>query len=445
MKKILCSLIAAILLLSAFSEISMKKVLAEVDGPEVYGAAYCVMNADTGDVILSKNQNEKMYPASITKVMTALIVIEECEDLEDVITFSNTALQISSISSTLQPRAREGERMTVKDALYGLMLTSANECGNALAEYNAGSIQAFVGKMNERAQQLGAVNTHFMNTHGLHDENHYTTAYDMALIFQEAIKNETFTEISGTGNYYIPKTNKEDTRFCESGHRMVLGTMPCEGVFCGKSGRTNEAGRTLLTAAKRDGVTVITSLLKSNENNFYNDTQILMEYGYGILDGKYEPVAWTPVNDKVWATMDVKIRQYPSGYAQQAGVLEAGQSIQRVAVYGNWSRVRFGQAECYIDSEYLLNDKDQADAIRASYEADKLAAEQSTEEMAVETTVSQEAGQTKYGGIFAVLQERFGEDWGSVLVLGSSIIVVLVAILVILLKKSSDKEGHSDK
>ena len=176
-----------VIALSLFSNLKMEQVFAEVNGPEVNGQAYCVMDADTGEVIISKNMDARMYPASITKIMTALIAFEQCKNLDDEITFSETALDISSISSTLHPVAKVGETMSFMDVMYGLMLSSGNECANALAEYTYGDVGTFVEKMNERAQQIGAVNTHFTNPHGLHDENHYTTAKDMDLIFRDRL------------------------------------------------------------------------------------------------------------------------------------------------------------------------------------------------------------------------------------------------------------------
>ena len=357
MKRIISSIIMVVIALSLFSNLKMEQVFAEVNGPEVNGQAYCVMDADTGEVIISKNMDARMYPASITKIMTALIAFEQCKNLDDEITFSETALDISSISSTLHPAAKVGETMSFMDVMYGLMLSSGNECANALAEYTYGDIGIFVEKMNERAQQIGAVNTHFTNPHGLHDENHYTTAKDMDLIFREALKNKDFVKVASTPTYNIPETNKEDSRYCEAGHRMVLGTIPCEGIIAGKSGRTREAGRTLMTAVERNGRTLVIALLKTNDNNLYGDTQVLIDYGFNIAEGNYPKVTWDLVQDEVWATADVKIRKYPSSYESQVGYLARGKAVERVATYDKWSRVKVGESEFYIDSDYLVTDK----------------------------------------------------------------------------------------
>ena len=444
-----------VIALSLFSNLKMEQVFAEVNGPEVNGQAYCVMDADTGEVIISKNMDARMYPASITKIMTALIAFEQCKNLDDEITFSETALDISSISSTLHPVAKVGETMSFMDVMYGLMLSSGNECANALAEYTYGDVGTFVEKMNERAQQIGAVNTHFTNPHGLHDENHYTTAKDMDLIFREALKNKDFVKVASTPTYNIPETNKEDSRYCEAGHRMVLGTIPCEGIIAGKSGRTREAGRTLMTAVERNGRTLVIALLKTNDNNLYGDTQVLIDYGFNIAEGNYPKVTWDLVQDEVWATADVKIRKYPSSYASQVGYLARGKSVERVATYDKWSRVKVGESEFYIDSDYLVTDKSmipkETVAATSDDQKEKESSKEATKGIILETESSEEElnmpendspyNQVSHSsGIINQIKNNmidyFGEDWKVVTGLGVSIIIVIIILIVYLIKRN---------
>lgn len=444
-----------VIALSLFSNLKMEQVFAEVNGPEVNGQAYCVMDADTGEVIISKNMDARMYPASITKIMTALIAFEQCKNLDDEITFSETALDISSISSTLHPVAKVGETMSFMDVMYGLMLSSGNECANALAEYTYGDIGIFVEKMNERAQQIGAVNTHFTNPHGLHDENHYTTAKDMDLIFREALKNKDFVKVASTPTYNIPETNKEDSRYCEAGHRMVLGTIPCEGIIAGKSGRTREAGRTLMTAVERNGRTLVIALLKTNDNNLYGDTQVLIDYGFNIAEGNYPKVTWDLVQDEVWATADVKIRKYPSSYASQVGYLARGKSVERVATYDKWSRVKVGESEFYIDSDYLVTDKSmipkETVAATSDEKKEKESSKEATKGIILETESSEEElnmpendspyNQVSHSsGIINQIKNNmidyFGEDWKVVTGLGISIIIVVIILIVYLIRRN---------
>lgn len=444
-----------VIALSLFSNLKMEQVFAEVNGPEVNGQAYCVMDADTGEVIISKNMDARMYPASITKIMTALIAFEQCKNLDDEITFSETALDISSISSTIHPAAKVGETMSFMDVMYGLMLSSGNECANALAEYTYGDIGIFVEKMNERAQQIGAVNTHFTNPHGLHDENHYTTAKDMDLIFREALKNKDFVKVASTPTYNIPETNKEDSRYCEAGHRMVLGTIPCEGIIAGKSGRTREAGRTLMTAVERNGRTLVIALLKTNDNNLYGDTQVLIDYGFNIAEGNYPKVTWDLVQDEVWATADVKIRKYPSSYASQVGYLARGKSVERVATYDKWSRVKVGESEFYIDSDYLVTDKSmipkETVAATSDEKKEKESSKEATKGIILETESSEEElnmpendspyNQVSHSsGIINQIKNNmidyFGEDWKVVTGLGISIIIVVIILIVYLIRRN---------
>lgn len=459
MKRIISSIIMVVIALSLFSNLKMEQVFAEVNGPEVNGQAYCVMDADTGEVIISKNMDARMYPASITKIMTALIAFEQCKNLDDEITFSETALDISSISSTLHPAAKVGETMSFMDVMYGLMLSSGNECANALAEYTYGDIGIFVEKMNERAQQIGAVNTHFTNPHGLHDENHYTTAKDMDLIFREALKNKDFVKVASTPTYNIPETNKEDSRYCEAGHRMVLGTIPCEGIIAGKSGRTREAGRTLMTAVERNGRTLVIALLKTNDNNLYGDTQVLIDYGFNIAEGNYPKVTWDLVQDEVWATADVKIRKYPSSYASQVGYLARGKSVERVATYDKWSRVKVGESEFYIDSDYLVTDKSMVPketvAATSDEKKEKESSKEATKGIILETESSEEElnmpendspyNQVSHSsGIINQIKNNmidyFGEDWKVVTGLGISIIIVVIILIVYLIRRNKKND-----
>ena len=163
-----------------------------------------VMEYSTGTVLYEKDADEELYPASITKIMTALVAIEN-SNLDDVVTFSKESIYNTEGSSI----ARDvGEEMTMEQCLYGMMLASANECAYAIGEYVAGDVDSFVDMMNEKAQELGCESTHFNNTNGLPDEEHYTTAYDMALIARAAYQNETFRIICGTSRYNIPSTNK---------------------------------------------------------------------------------------------------------------------------------------------------------------------------------------------------------------------------------------------
>ncbi len=354
MKKLVSMIMAVIVSLSMLFGLDLGEVRAELEGPDVFAEGYCVMDTDTGEIIIHKNMDEQFYPASITKVLTAFVTLENCDNLDDTITFSDWAINsCTANSSTMPPKGMVGEQMTVRDVLYGMLLSSGNECANALAEYIGGDINTFAEMMNEKAKELGATNSHFVNAHGLHDPNHYTTPHDMALIYQAALENPTFREIDSTATYTIPATNMTGARALSMGHKMVNGQLPFEGVFAGKTGNTAEAGRTLLTAAERNGHTLISVVMKSNNDKFYLDTEILLEYGFNILEGDLPPVQWEEKDETVWATGNVKIREFPSTYASEKGFLETGDSVERIATYEGWSKVKIGEDEYYISSQYL--------------------------------------------------------------------------------------------
>ena len=257
------------------------------DQPEIGVSAlgYCVMNADTGEIVLQKNADEKLHPASITKIMTLLVTVEQCKNLDSVTTVSENALnQIAPLSSTLHPMPKPGEQFTIRDLLYGLTMCSGNECANILAEAVCGDIDSFVELMNERAKEAGAKNTHFSNPHGLDADDHLTTAYDMALIMKAALKNPAAKEILSAKTYTIPETAYTSKRNMTSGHKMVSGEFECEGVYAGKPGYTRLAQSTLVTAAKRDDVNLIAVVMKSDSGISYEDTSLLLDNAYAKIN-----------------------------------------------------------------------------------------------------------------------------------------------------------------
>lgn len=239
-----------------------------------------VMDADTGTILYGKNAHTAYYPASITKILTALIVIERC-DLDEMVTFSHNAVynvEEGSKSAGLD----EGDVLSVRDCLYALLLQSANESANALAEHVAGSVEAFADIMNARAASLGCQDSHFANPSGLNDPNHYTSAYDMALIGRAALNNETFMGIDSTLYYDLPATkrNREGLRIYP-GHKMIKKNMPeyYSGALGGKTGYTSIAGNTLVTFARRDGMTLVAVVLNGHASH-YVDTKAMLNFGF---------------------------------------------------------------------------------------------------------------------------------------------------------------------
>lgn len=260
------------------------QLLATPTPPTIQAEAAILMDAKTGTVLFEKNANERHYPASITKIMTALLAIENLNPT-DIISFSQDA--IFSIERGSSHIALDvGEQITVDQALHALLLASANEVANGLAEKVSGSIDNFAAVMTNKAKELGAKNTHFANPHGLHDENHYTTAYDMALITRNIYNNEYFLEIMSTPTYQIPPTNKtSEVRPLAQQHSMLNkfkdSSIYREDVIGGKTGYTDIARQTLVTTARKNGIDLIVVILKGERNEIYKDTTALLDYGFG--------------------------------------------------------------------------------------------------------------------------------------------------------------------
>ena len=250
-------------------------------GPQIESASAAVMDMDTGTFLYSKNATAKMSPASTTKIMTTLLLVENC-NLDDEITFSEIVYDLEEGSSHLgiQP----GETITLRDAAYGIMLASANDTANGVAEFMAGSLSGFADMMNARAQELGCVNTHFSNPHGLYSEDHYTCAYDMALIAQAAYDNPVFREIATTKEYTIPATNLVDEeRSFLNHHKMMQGSEEYYENWCtgGKTGFTSDSLNTLVTYAEKDGKRLVGVVFRVNgADKAYLDTTEILNYGF---------------------------------------------------------------------------------------------------------------------------------------------------------------------
>lgn len=264
-----------------------------------------VMDADSGAVLYGKNMNESYFPASITKILTALIVIENC-NLDDVVTYSHNAVYNVEAGSS-SAGIDEGDQLTVRDSLYAMLLKSANEAANGLAEHTAGSIEEFAEMMNEKAASLGCTDSHFVNPSGLNDPEHYTSAYDMALIAQAAFRNETFTEIDSKLYYDIPPTklNPEGIRVYP-GHKMLKKNTSqyYSGIIGGKTGYTSLAGNTLVTCAERDGMKLIAVVLNGHQTH-YTDTKALLDFGFAnfksLPAADYDPTYTNIENDMMIA------------------------------------------------------------------------------------------------------------------------------------------------
>lgn len=251
-----------------------------VQPPQIMSEAAILMDASTGQILYEKNMDRRMYPASITKIMTALLALENGR-LDQPLTMSEEA--VFSIERGSSHIALDtDEQITLEQALYGLSIASGNDAANGIAEAIGGSMDGFAELMNRRASQLGAEGSHFVNAHGLPDDEHYTTAHDMALIMREAVQLPDFLQLFSEIRYEIPPTNKQpETRCLNSANCLVNGIIEYDGIIASKTGYTDQAGHTLVTAANRNGRVLIAVVLKSyGKYDKYNDTTALFDYGY---------------------------------------------------------------------------------------------------------------------------------------------------------------------
>ncbi|MBE6915296.1 MAG: D-alanyl-D-alanine carboxypeptidase [Ruminococcaceae bacterium] len=278
MKKILSLLIIMTMLCT------LVMPLCAADGvrqPELISESAVLMDAETGQVLWEKNMHDRKYPASITKIITVLLAVENLT-LTDTIKMSEEA--VHSVSRDSSHIALDvGEEITVEHAITAALLVSANDACNGIAEKVSGSVEKFAALMTEKAKEVGALGTNFNNANGLKDEKHYTTAYDMAMITRHAIKNETFRKYFGMSRYIMPPNNKQkEERIFNNQHSMITDPkFKYEGIVGGKAGYTTDAQYTLVTAAEREGRTLIAVVMRSPKlNDKYTDTKALLDYGF---------------------------------------------------------------------------------------------------------------------------------------------------------------------
>lgn len=261
-------------------EIQSNNIPGWPEGPKVMAETAIVMDMDTEEILYAKGIDEKRAPASTTKILTAMLAIEKVP-FETQITFTDEVNNIEAGSTHIG--IKPGETLTMKDCAYAILLASANEVSSGVAEYIGTTVPAFVDMMNQRAKELGCTNTHFVNANGLYDENHYTTARDLAIIAKAAFQNETFREVVKTPYYIVPKTNiTDEERWLNNHHKMILqGSEYYEGCLGGKTGYTEKAGNTLVTYAERNGQKLVCALLADvNIVAQYTDTKALLNYGF---------------------------------------------------------------------------------------------------------------------------------------------------------------------
>lgn len=251
----------------------------------IMAEAGIVIDADSGTVLFGQQIHVPFPPASITKLLTALVVAEHCS-MDEMVTFSHDAVYNVESGSGNKLSLDEGDVISVEDCLHLLLLLSSNQSANALAEHVAGSREAFVEMMNQRIAQIGCRESHFANPSGLNDDNQYVSAYDMALIAAEAFDNDTVLRISSTKRHRVGATiNNPEGANITMEHRILMAENSsseyyCEGAVAGKTGYTSIAGNTLVTYAQRDGRNLISVILRGSQPQYYLDGKTILNFGF---------------------------------------------------------------------------------------------------------------------------------------------------------------------
>ena len=258
-------------------------------GPSIGAQAAILMDANTGSILYAKNIHEKLFPASITKLLTTYIAVNKC-DPDEIITFSEEAINSIKWWEDANMGVNPGTKLPLKDVLSGILIGSANEAAYAVAEHISGNVTSFGKLMNETAASLGCINSNFITPNGIHDENHYTTAYDMALIAKAFFSNELLSQLSSTLNYSVPVNstqNKEGLHLSAKSQLLPGKAYAYEYLVGTKTGYTSSARQTLVSCASKDGMKLICVILKEENPYQFTDTIDLFNYGFNNFSPVY--------------------------------------------------------------------------------------------------------------------------------------------------------------
>lgn len=254
-----------------------------VDGPQIYSESGIVMDMDTGSILYAKNIDDKHYPASITKIMTALVALQTYE-MDEVVKFTWDDigfLEYGDAHIGIKP----DEEVGMLDCMYAMLFASANEVSHAIASHYEGGYDAFIEEMNRISTEIGCTNSHWVNTYGLHDPEHYTSVHDMAIIGSEVFQYELFRQIESEQSHEIPETNiTDEKRYAWQNHKMVYPSHRHYYEYCvgGKTGFTDQALTTLVTFASKDDMNLVAVVMRTHGggNNAYLDTREMLDYAF---------------------------------------------------------------------------------------------------------------------------------------------------------------------
>ena len=258
-------------------------------GPAIGAEAAILMDARTGAILYEKNIHEKLYPASITKLLSTYIAVQEC-DLDEMVTFSEDAVYSINWWEDANMGVYAGSSLTVEEVLYGILVGSANEAAYAIAEHVSGNLENFALLMNKTAKELGCTNSNFVTPNGIHDENHYTTAYDMALIAKAFFADQTLTKMSATTRFDVPvtETQTREGLVLTAKSQLHPGKPYAYSSLVGtKTGYTDQARQTLVSCAEKNGLKLICVILKEEAPAQFTDTIELFDYGFDNFEALY--------------------------------------------------------------------------------------------------------------------------------------------------------------
>ncbi len=302
-------IIIIILLLIISTAISHSKITAQTysyTSPDIKGETAVLMEAESGKVLFEQDKHEQMNPASTTKIMTALMLIENAS-LRDKVTVSENAYGTKGSTMFLNIE----EKISIRDLLYGIMVNSANDAAVAIAEHLEGSVEEFADSMNERAEELGATNTNFTNPHGLTEDGHKTTAHDLAVIAREAIQNPKLRTVMSTRMTTLDWPDNDEDRELINRNELLR---EYTGAFGIKTGYTASANQTFVAAAERDDMTLIAVVLSSSRDKIFQDAEKLLDYGFDnyqqaeLLDSG-EIIASTEIPNASEDTLDLIVAE----------------------------------------------------------------------------------------------------------------------------------------
>ena len=315
------------------------------EGPGVYAQSYLVFDLDKGKIVCDRYPNSYMNVASESFVMTALLTLEREKNLDAELTVSKKAADAGSLGFSLNPPAAQGEKMKVRDALYGMLFCSSRECEVALQEYIGGDTASFAEMMNLKAVQIGCDLSDFI-------EGEYT-AHDLTRVFLNAMQYPVFNQICATPSYTIGATNVFGARVLTSPHKMINGAYAYPGAVLGMKNAADDGSRTVITYFEKDGHKLLCTLVQTTENKSFKDTDVLLEYGSYRVTGKLTERYYEPMDDICVSAQYINIYEKDNYYSKCVKTIAPGEKIERTGKWWHWARVLVNGQECYMEDKWL--------------------------------------------------------------------------------------------